>query len=327
MIASQTRRALRAVTLPVTSLALLLAAAAPAIAQGPDRTQGPAGSSAGTAYDLRAPVGQRIGRIEIYSGAFVDGFRLLYRDRRGSPNGPTAWVGNNSGSLQTLNLDWGDYLRRVDVWTSSGFINQVRFVTQNGVDVTYGAPRASEVRTNFRPSGANDEVVGLFGHAGALVTGLGVVRRDVLASTRSSAVNFNCTTSNGLTVQLSAAVTPQPFVPGNTPVLQFTTNYRYFREPHYMIYGLSDTDFNGQPLPLDLSALGAGGCTLNCSLDALVPLPAPDFFGRIDHPVALPNDPNSIGREIHFQGLVLEPAANAAGLVTSSMTSARIGGY
>ncbi|MBK8979601.1 MAG: hypothetical protein IPM29_27180 [Planctomycetes bacterium] len=327
MIASPARRAFRAVTLPLVTLTLVVAAATPAAAQGPDRIQGPAGGTSGTAFDLRAPVGQRIGRIEIYSGAFVDGFRLLYRDRNGSPNGPTPWVGNTTGTLSTLDLGWSDYLRRVDVWTSSGFVNQVRFVTRDGVDVTYGSRRTGDVRTNFQASGANDEVVGLFGHAGALVTGLGTVRRDVLASTRSSGPNFNCTTSNGLTIQLTAVLSPEPFVPGHTPELQLTTNYRYFREPHFMIYGLSDTSFNGQPLPLSLSVIGAGGCTLNCSLDALVPLPAPDFFGRIDHPIPLPNDPNSIGREIHFQGLVLEPAANAAGLVTSPMISARIGGY
>jgi hypothetical protein len=279
-----------------------------------DTLLGPHGGTSGTAYELRAATDRRIKEITVYNGAYVDGFSILWGDRRGNPSGPTPVVGNTTGSPQTFRVTEGDYLVRVDVWATPSFVNQIRLVTARGVTATYGTRQTNDTRQNF-PAGAQREIVGLFGHAGALVSSIGVVTRPVLASTYTLGFAQTCYTSRGTLVSLTLGPSSAPFVPGSSPTLLVGSLFR--SSNYFMIYGVSHATYSGVPLPLDLGPIGAPNCTLRASIDVLVPLPPPDLVGNINHNVPLPNVNSVIGGELNFQCLLLDSAANSAGVVLS----------
>lgn len=287
-----------------------------------DTMVGPHGGTSGTAYELRAAGGTRIKAVDIYSGTFVDGFRVLWTDRSGHRSGPTPVVGNTTGSLRTFAVADGDYLARVDVWASSGFVNQLRLVTARGVVATFGARQTNDVRRNF-PAGAQREIVGLFGHAGALVSSIGVITRPVLASLTTEGFDQRCYTSRGTLASLTTAPGSALFTPGSSP--QLLINSLLFVPTYYMIYGGSNQTWAGVPLPLDLGAIQAPSCFLRASIDALVPLGQPDIFGRLYHTVRLPNSTGLIGGALFLQTLILDAGANPAGIVTSGSVVALIG--
>lgn len=89
------------------------------------------------------------------------------------------------------------------------------------------------------------------------------------------------------------------------------------------VLGLSDRVSSVGPLPLDLGLLGAPGCPLRVSPDATNFL-----FGAgatATWNLNLPNSPALLGLTFLSQGLVLDPAANPAGLVTSDAVRILIG--
>ena len=68
--------------------------------------------------------------------------------------------------------------------------------------------------------------------------------------------------------------------------------------------------------PFDLTPLGAPGCTIDI---AFVVAPGQMVFGPIvSFPMAVPADPSLTGLEIYSQGLVLDPIANALGVVVTA---------
>ncbi len=80
-----------------------------------------------------------------------------------------------------------------------------------------------------------------------------------------------------------------------------------------MIFGASNTTWNGNKLPLDLGFLGAPGCNLNVSFDALLSL----GLGR-QFKLTVPNNAKFLGVKFYMQAYSADSTANAAGLVVSN---------
>jgi hypothetical protein len=90
-----------------------------------------------------------------------------------------------------------------------------------------------------------------------------------------------------------------------------------------MVIGVSNTIYNGLPLPLDLAILGAPGCELATSVDAtdlLIAAPGPNPWA-----FAIPNNPALMCFEFFQQAAVLDLPANAFGFVLSNATAAVVG--
>ncbi|MEE9125866.1 MAG: hypothetical protein V3U11_01885 [Planctomycetota bacterium] len=81
----------------------------------------------------------------------------------------------------------------------------------------------------------------------------------------------------------------------------------------FMIFGASNTTWNGNKLPLDLGFLGAPGCNLNVSFDLLLSL-----GGGSQFKLAVPNDTRLLGVKFYMQAYTADSTANAAGLVVSN---------
>jgi hypothetical protein len=74
---------------------------------------------------------------------------------------------------------------------------------------------------------------------------------------------------------------------------------------------------NAPPLPQDLTAFGMPGCRLYVApLDALAGLT--DAVGVLRLALTIPNRPDLVGAILYSQALVVDPGANAAGLVTTN---------
>lgn len=87
--------------------------------------------------------------------------------------------------------------------------------------------------------------------------------------------------------------------------------------------GLDDRLAGATPLPLDLSSLGMPGCSLRTAPDVVT-------FGlgagtSVGFAVPVPNRLPLVSLRFYQQALVLDPAANAAGLVLSNSIAARPG--
>ncbi len=90
-----------------------------------------------------------------------------------------------------------------------------------------------------------------------------------------------------------------------------------------MCLGLSNTVYNGLPLPLDLAILGAPGCNLAAAAESATTLllaPGANSFS-----LALPNNPALSCGKFYAQAAVLDPAANAFGFVLSNAVAASMG--
>jgi arylsulfatase A-like enzyme len=87
--------------------------------------------------------------------------------------------------------------------------------------------------------------------------------------------------------------------------------------------GFSDAVWAGVPLPLDLGAIGATGCSLWI---------APDVIGNLTttataalFPIVLPNNPAIVGAELFAQAFPLQPGANGIDLLASNAVVAVVG--
>lgn len=87
--------------------------------------------------------------------------------------------------------------------------------------------------------------------------------------------------------------------------------------------GLSHVSFQGLPLPLDLGALAMPQCTLDASMDLVLPVPAAAGAARLDVPI--PAGSGLLGLWLFPQAVVPDPGANGAGLITSAAGHAVIG--
>ncbi|MBL8752146.1 MAG: hypothetical protein JNK15_02500 [Planctomycetes bacterium] len=91
-------------------------------------------------------------------------------------------------------------------------------------------------------------------------------------------------------------------------------------------FGLSDTAWNGVPLPLPLAPVGAPGCTLYHDLALVVGEPttvvAPDMA---THTLPIPDAPQLAGVRLFEQAWCLDPFANALGIRTSNLLTLQLG--
>ena len=82
----------------------------------------------------------------------------------------------------------------------------------------------------------------------------------------------------------------------------------------FVVMGISDTNWLGLPLPFPLDPLGAPSCHFYTDHGLVLPLP-----GLAPAPLPIPPDPRLAGLELHWQGMVLAPSANALGLATTDL--------
>ncbi len=92
-----------------------------------------------------------------------------------------------------------------------------------------------------------------------------------------------------------------------------------------LLFGLSDTTYLGAPLPIDLSPIGATGCSAYISIDFQTVVLA-DGNGGGTYQASVPNDPSLVSAHFYNQWVALVPGANPLGLLTSNYGSATIGG-
>lgn len=84
--------------------------------------------------------------------------------------------------------------------------------------------------------------------------------------------------------------------------------------PASVLFGSSNGNFGGVPLPIDLGQFGAPGCRLLCSVDVILPGQT-DQGGMSLAGAWIPFDPALVGAAFFCQWLVADPVANQAGLV------------
>lgn len=117
----------------------------------------------------------------------------------------------------------------------------------------------------------------------------------------------------------SGGTDPLLLTVGNT--LEFVTTLPLSVPPAVSAFAIAPL-----PGPIDLAALGAPGNTLWVDPAIVVPLSWSTGFGsRATVPLPLPNLPSLVGVTLWHQTAVLDPAANALGIVTSNATETRIG--
>ncbi len=84
--------------------------------------------------------------------------------------------------------------------------------------------------------------------------------------------------------------------------------------------------WNGIELPFDLSVIGATGCSL--SIDAITTTTVnTDVTGAALTTLFLPSQPEIVGDWIRFQGIALDPTANALGVTTSQPFKIQVCGW
>jgi hypothetical protein len=126
------------------------------------------------------------------------------------------------------------------------------------------------------------------------------------------------TVANGCAGSLPASA----LVPRDTPRIGKTLVVLLDRLPQDLaVVGLG---WNLLTSPLSLAGLGAPGCAWHVTPDALVPLAGTGGRARIVMPI--PFSSSLIGATFHEQALVLDPAANALGVVVSAAATGWIGG-
>jgi hypothetical protein len=88
-------------------------------------------------------------------------------------------------------------------------------------------------------------------------------------------------------------------------------------------WGFSNLTSSFGPLPLDLTPLGAPGCALRTSFDA--PTVLVGTAGTASFQFAIPNNPALLAIQFFTQGMSIDPAANAFGLVASDAAGFVVG--
>jgi V8-like Glu-specific endopeptidase len=94
--------------------------------------------------------------------------------------------------------------------------------------------------------------------------------------------------------------------------------------PGFLLVGVSNTNWNGAPLPIDLLTLGLAGCSLRVSPDLALPLST--GFGQAQQGFTVPNQPEFLGQSLYFQHFAHDASATAsAQTVTGNCARARLG--
>ncbi len=82
------------------------------------------------------------------------------------------------------------------------------------------------------------------------------------------------------------------------------------------VFGFSNTTWAGQPLPLDLTALGMPTCRAYCSVDLMTLVPNTTSVAQAT--LALPSTLSTLGATLNAQLLATDPGVNAFGAVLSN---------
>lgn len=91
-----------------------------------------------------------------------------------------------------------------------------------------------------------------------------------------------------------------------------------------LLFGISDTSWNGLPLPFDLRLIGAPGCSLLASGEDMQVVPT-DAAGAGSFTYLIPNNIYLLRGRFYNQYLVRDPAANGLGFVVSNGGAGVIG--
>jgi hypothetical protein len=185
----------------------------------------------------------------------------------------------------------------------------------NGVDSRLGL--TSEPTHRCYSAGAFDPVRGkfvLFGgstsYAPSTLADLGDTWEfDLGASAAFTAYGSGCAGSRGVPT-LAPQNNTLPHV-GQT--LELHVGNLPFTGPVFVFLGISNTMYGPTPLPFSLAGLGAPGCTVVSSCEAVLPLT--NVLGSAVWQLAVPNLP---GVTFYTQAVVLDGAANGLGITTSN---------
>ena len=111
---------------------------------------------------------------------------------------------------------------------------------------------------------------------------------------------------------------------GDRPILgqPFTITLQHLPpwQPTLLLFGLSNTNWLGMPLPLDLEPLGAPGCELLVSVEAVRPLFS--WLGQRSVSWSVPNQPALIGVQFYNQAMA---TSGWSGIVLTNGGHGRIG--
>lgn len=118
------------------------------------------------------------------------------------------------------------------------------------------------------------------------------------------------------------AMTCQPTSLGSNLNLSLTNGPA--SSPGVLLLGLSNSTWNGLPLPLPLASLGATGCTLQVSIDTSIPITT-TTSGSMSAGLPVPNVLGLYGSTLYFQAGLGDLFANSAGFVTSASASVTLG--
>jgi hypothetical protein len=130
----------------------------------------------------------------------------------------------------------------------------------------------------------------------------------------SDFLNLIASTNNG------AGLEPMSLVPGSA--VEYTSTLSFTQPPGFLLLGLLP-----QTVPLDLGPIGAP--THHVYVDPLAYVAhswQQSFIGRYSTvQVAIPSDQSFVGLQLYAQSALLDPTANAAGVLTSAAIETRIG--
>jgi hypothetical protein len=125
----------------------------------------------------------------------------------------------------------------------------------------------------------------------------------------------------------SAGTPDIALVPGREPWIDDTLELAITRlppgQPAALNLGFSRASWQGLALPFPLGAIGMPGCDLLVGPDLTCPLANP--AGSATFPLRIPFDPRYIGLPFFDQALVLDPGANALGVIVSNGGAGKVG--
>lgn len=181
----------------------------------------------------------------------------------------------------------------------------------------------------------NIDVHGVVTHAGCTATGgynygtgFGVpAYLQALQGTQAAyvagtlgAFGTGCGSASG-TPQIALSGLPDLGATVNTTVTQTDPAQNLFG---VLMVGVSDTTWNGAPLPIDLGLVGIPGCLLRVAADLQFSMST--NFGSATLPLAIPNQTPFLGASFYLQHFALDSTAlNGAQVVTTNGARMRIG--
>ena len=133
-------------------------------------------------------------------------------------------------------------------------------------------------------------------------------------------LGFDTTSSVNISPEISSTSSPEIGIP-----LKVNFALAKSQTPVLLSMSLSNTKWNGIPLPFDLTPFGAKGCKLLAGLD-LVFVGTSSKTGSGSFSFPIPRDKTLIQLNTYFQSLVIDPGANGLGLAFSNGLNVRLGG-